>query len=296
MEKTQDQQKDKLRDLAEDLTGAAHPDIATSDENLSVDQMFQQVSLPSLGRMIFPVVGMNGPTAALFNLRKKPGTNDFSLVRAEAEVFPSTAIKTGMTQEAVQDIYSQYGKESKEVIGRLLRGLANDQENEKTLEFLSAQSLSATPVVLSNSGNARDNVMEVTQKVHTLILQANKSFTRTFHSYCVLPYALAASFLALNAFTGGGEEPADSGLFLGSIGHTDFFMNPDPAANEVFVGLSDTNPSQSAAVFSPYDSSVLPATDPDSGDLTFHIFNRFAITASPLHVPGEEMMFKFEVS
>lgn len=279
----------------EDLTGASHPDIATTDDNLSADSLFQQTPLPSLGRMIFSVVNINGPTGALFNIRQKPATNDFELVRAEVEVYPSASIKTGITREAIQDMKAQYGKDADDIIGRLFRGLANDQENTKTLEFLTAQSLASTSLTLSNAKNAKDNVMELTQKIHSLVLEANKDKKRTFHAYAVLPYNLAASFLALNSFTGGEGEPGDGGLFLGSIGHTSFFMSPDAAATEVFVGLRDRDPSKSAAVFSPFEGTIISASDPDSGEMVYHLFNRFAITASPLHTVGDEMMFKFAV-
>ena len=67
--------------LVEDTTGAASPNVATTDQNLTVGQMFQQTSLPSLGRSIFEVMPITGPTAGLFNLRKKAGTTNFELIR-----------------------------------------------------------------------------------------------------------------------------------------------------------------------------------------------------------------------
>jgi len=281
--------------LMEDTSTPNAPEIATTDENLSVDVMFQQQELPSLGRQIFSVVPMNGPTAALFNIRKKAGANDFELVRAEVEVYPSQSINTGVSQEVIQDLKSQYGKEANQVIGTLLRGLSNDQENTRTLEFLEAKSLAVPDLQLSDSLNAENNMFELVQKVHELVLKANSQNMRSFEAFCVIPYQPGAAIAALSNYVGG-EDKDERGLFLAHVGQTKFFMNPDATSTKAYVGIKDSsNPSKSAAVFSPYRSNVTEAQDPDTGGSNYFIFNRFAITASPLHVAGNEMLFKFNV-
>lgn len=281
--------------LVEDTTGSADPNIETTDQNLSVDQLFQQTGLKSLGRSIFSVVPVKGPTAGLFNLRKKAGTNNLELVRRNVEVYPSESIATGLTQEVVQDIRNQYGKNADVIIGTLLRSLANDQENTRTLAFLDANGKADTDLDLTNSQNAELITFEIGQKVHELILKANTKSTRTFDSFCVLPYQVAASFAALNNYVGGMDKD-EEGLFISEIGNTRFYMNPDITSTTAYVGLLDKrNVSKSSGVFSPYVETVVEAQDPDTGNLTYHIFNRFAITASPLHSTGDEMLFKFNV-
>lgn len=281
--------------LVEDTTGAASPEVATTDQNLTVGQMFQQTSLPSLGRSIFEVLPISGPTAGLFNLRKKTGTNNFELVRNNVEVYPSESIKTGLTQETIQDIKRQYGLNYNDVIGKLLRGLANVQENTRTLAFLEAQSKLEADLNLTNSQNAELVTFEVGQRVHELIVKSNAVNQRTFDSWCVLPYYAAASFAALNNYVGGMKKD-ETGLFISQIGNTKFYMNPDVTSTTAYVGLNDfNNPNMVSAVFSPYMEDVVEATDPDTGNLSYFIFNRFAITKSPLHVTGDEMMFKFDI-
>jgi hypothetical protein len=281
--------------IVEDTTGPNAPEIATTDENLSVDVMYQQQALPSLGRQIFSVIPMHGPTAALFNIRKKSGTENFELVRNEVEVYPSESIATGISQEAIQDLRSQYGKEVGPVVGTLLRGLSNDQENTRTLAFLEAQAKAEADLNLSDSLNAESNLMEITQKVHELVLRANSLNARTYEAFCVLPYVPGASIASLSSYVGG-EDKDERGLFLAQVGQTKFFMNPDATSETAYVGLTDSrNPSKSSAVFSPYVSNVVEAQDPDSGAMNYFIFNRFAITASPLHVEDNEMLFKFDI-
>lgn len=281
--------------LVEDTTGSEDPNVASTDSNLTVGQMFQQSSLPSLGRSIFAVVPTKGPTSGLFNLRKKAGTNNFELVRKNVDVFPSEAIATGLTQEVVQDIKAQYGVLANAVIGKLLRGLANDQENARTLTFLEAECKVEVDLDLTNSQNAELITFEIGQKVHELILKANVKTPRTFDSWCVLPYTVAAAFAALNNYVGGMKKD-ESGLFISQIGNTTFFMNPDVTSTTAYVGLKaidDLN--KSSAVFSPYVETIAEAVHPDTGNLSYFIYNRFAIASSPLHVTGNEMLFKFNV-
>lgn len=282
--------------LLENTTGAAAPEIASTDMNLSVDQMYQQAQLPSLGMSIFSVIPVLGPTAGLFNIRKKAGSNDFELVRSDVEAYPSESIATGITQEAIQDLRSQFGKEANTIVGLLLKGLTNEQENTRTLEFLDAKCKSEPSLTLTAPKNAETNTFEVGQRVHELILRANSKNQRTYDSFAVLPAKVAASFAALNNYVGGMDKD-ESGLFISEVGNTRFYMNPNPSSTTVYVGLKDkVNPSKSSAVFSPYATTIVEATHKNTGNLQYFIYNRFAITASPLHIPGDEMLFKFDIA
>lgn len=289
--------KQDLVDIVEDTTGPSAPEIATTDENIiSATGMFQQAALPSLGRQIFSVVPVNGPTGAIFNVRKKDGTNDLEVVRNDVEVFPSESINTGISQEAIQDIKARFGRKASRIIGTLLRGLANEQENTRTLAFLDTECLAQPALSLTASGNAEQNVFEITQRVHELVLKANSKNQRTYDSFCVLPYLPAAGLAALNQYVGGMDKD-ERGLFIAQIGNTKFFMNPDATSTTAYVGLlDDSNPSKSSAIFSPYIETIEEVNEFETGELRYFIFNRFAITASPLHVAGNEMLFKFEVN
>jgi hypothetical protein len=284
--------------IVEDTTGPAAPEIATTDENLiGANEMFQQTALPSLGRQIFSVIPVNGPTGAIFNVKQKSGLNDLELVRAEVEVYPSESISTGITQEAIQDIKARFGRKARNIIGTLLRGLANEQENTRTLEFLEANSLAESNLNLSDSINAESNLFEITQKVNELVLRANSKNMRTYEAYCVLPYQAGAAISALSSYVAPKEgKKEERGLFLAQVGQTKFFMNPDATSTKAYVGLTDSsNPSKSAAVFSPYIETIQESTNPDTGEVNMFVFNRFAITASPLNEASNEMMFKFDV-
>lgn len=281
--------------LLEDTSTPNEINIATTDENLSVLRMYQQTSLPSLGRSIFPVVKMHGPTAALFNIKTKADKSGFELVRADVEVENSEAIHTGITEEAVQDIRNQYGKEANVIIGNMLRGLANEKENTDTLAFLDTECLASTNLAISDSLNAQTMVMEIIQKVSELVMQANTKNSRTYDAFCVLPYKVAASFLGLSNFLNPNGVNYPGNLYVGRVGEIRFYMNPDPNSVTAYVGLTG-DMSSSAAVFSPYTDQVIPAINADTGERSYHIYNRYAITASPLHEASNELMFKFDIT
>lgn len=281
--------------LVEDTSTANAPNIATTDENISVSQMFQQNQIPSLGRKIFSVVPIHGPTAALFNLRKNAAANKFELVREEVEVYPSTSISTGLTQEVVQDVFNQYGKYTSEIVGKLLRGLANNQENTKTLEFLEDESLAYANLQLSTPMNAETNLFEISQRVQEIVLKINSKNIRSFDAFAVIPHIPLGGVMALRSYAQG-EDFDEFGLFIAKINGTKYYFNPDPDSTRAYVGLKDSqNPSCSSAVFSPYAEDVTMATDPDTGEQNYFIFNRYAITASPLHKTNDEMLYKFDI-
>jgi len=294
--------------IVENTVGPADINIATTDENLTVEQMFQQVKLPSLGREIFSVQQMHGPTAALFNVRNRvaqPGNpvtltnaNDFQLFRSEVACYPSVAISTGVTQEMIQDLRAQYGLEANKIIGSLLRGLANEAENAHTLAFLTSNSLVGPSLTLSPAvrANAELTLFTVTKRVQELVLKINSIGLRTFEAFAVLPAQELAGVMSLANYAQGEVRENNSSLFVAKIGKTKFYLNPDPLSTTAYVGLLDPlNMSKSSGVFSPYEETVVNGVNPDTGAEHYHIYNRYAITASPLHIPGEEMFHQFNI-
>ncbi len=222
--------------------------------------------------------------------------NEFELVRNEVECYPSEAIKTGLTQEAVQDLFAAHGKQAKGIVGKLLRGLANEDENIKTLAFLAAQAKAATGLILTASGNAETVLFEVTKHVQEIVLLINSKNLRSYETSVVLPYKVGASLMALSQYASINADES-RGLFITQMGQTKYYIHPTANSLTGYVILKDTeNHSKSSAIFSPYMSNVIEARNPDTGALSYHIFNRYAITASPLHVTDNEMIYSFAIT
>jgi hypothetical protein len=284
--------------LNENTDGANAPNIATTDENLSIESMFQEAGHPSLGKSIFSTADISGPTAALFNVKLKADKSGVELIRGEVEVFPSTSIKSGLTQEALQDIINQFGvKSARSIIGGMLRTLTNAQENTKTLEFLEAKSVNKTTLAFAGIDDAKVLLNMLTKRVADSIFEINSENLLSFDSYCVLPHNVASSITLSNL--GGGDLSkliSSKDLFIGKIGFTSYYLSPDPLATKIYVGIKDEDLSKSAAVFSEYCANISIGTDVDTGNDSYFIFNRYAITESPLSALSKKMMHKFTVA
>lgn len=279
--------------INENLSTADDPNIAQTDQNLSVDNIFQQTNIGSLAKEICSIAQLNGPSGAIFTIVRK-GTGDIKLIRKEVEVFPSEILKTSVTREAIQDLKSQFGKDADLIIGTLFRGLSNDLENEKLLEVLSANAKDYGDLTLSDSLNASISAYELTQRIHEIVLKMNQTYQRSYESFCVLPAKSLSSFMGLSSYLGRIDKDSN-GLFITQINKTKFYLNPDSADVYAYVGLKDENLSKSSLVLSPYQNQVFDAVSPDSGDVNYFLVNRFAITVSPLHELNDEILYKFKV-
>lgn len=282
--------------ILEDLATAGDPNIAQTDQNLSIDNIFQQTNVPSLAREICSTAELTGPTGAIFNIVRKTTVDgvDIKLIRKEVEVFPSEILKTSITREAIQDLKSQFSKDADLIIGTLFRGLSNDLENEKLLSVLSTNSKDYGDLQLSDSLNASTTAYELTQRVHEIVLKMNQNHQRTYQAFCVLPATAMGSLMGLSSYLGGTNSDS-TGLFIAEINKTKFYLNPDSADTYAYIGLKDVNLSKSSLVLSPYQNQILDAVNPDSGDIHYFLVNRFAITVSALHELNNEMLYKFKV-
>ena len=284
--------QDKI--LLEDLATPGDPNIEGIDQNLSVDNIFQQTNIQSLARQVCSTATLTGPTGALFNIIKK-NAEDFKSVRKEVQVYPSTIQKTGITREAIQDLKAQFSKEADLIIGTLFRGLSNELENEKLLELLNLECKDYGILQLSDSSNAELNLFEITQRVHEIVLKMNQKYQRTFDAFAIIPAEALGGIMGLSQYAGAIKKE-ERGLFITQIGSTKFYLNPDVTDAKAYVGLKDSdNMSKSSLVFSPYQNQITDAIDPDSGDTHYFLVNRFAITSSPLHELNNEMLYKFTV-
>ena len=280
--------------LLEDLATDGDLNIAQTDQNLSIDNIFQQTNIQSLARQVCSTAILSGPSGAIFNIVKKNST-DFKLVRKEVSCFPSEIVKTSVTREAVQDLKSQFGKDAETIVGTMFRGISNELENEKLFEVLGTECKDYGDLQLSDSMNAELNLFETTQRVHEIVLKMNQKYQRTFDAFAIIPATALGGIMGLSQYAGAIKKE-ERGLFITQIGSTKFYLNPNVADLNAYVGLKDDdNISKSSLVFSPYQNQILDAVDPDSGDIHYFLVNRFAIASSPLHELNNEMLYKFKV-
>lgn len=285
-----------LEKLVQLLETNVSQDIQSTDQIVN-PVLFKDLKQHNLQTDIFQELELTGYSGALFNQTRK-SSKEFTIIRKEVEVFPSTPIKTGITKEAYEDMAQMYGaKEAERVLRTLFEGIINDDQNEKTLQFLAKESKEVTPMSLP--GDSKDNAQKVmyhlSKKVGSLIHAINDDRFLTHSQYCVLPskWSGQIEFLGLFGHQLTTGEQAINGSNRTNIVqknvnliyvHNPISVDTDQNADYIYVGLiNKENLSQSSAVFSPYRTEVVEAEDYESGDVSYNIFNRYQITQNPLH-------------
>lgn len=272
-------------------TGAAATGIATSDEHIKFESLYQQVAIPSVARSIFTNAPLSGPTGAIFNIRKKEDTDAIELLRSEVEVYASAPIKTEITQEAIEDISKTFGEDGVRAIAIMMQGLASADENVKLAAFLETNAVEDTETFQLQGVNSKDCFYELSKRVSKTVLQMNSNSVKTFRASVLLPYELAATVMG---FGKGDVLPNTTTFYVGGTELHDYYINPDPTATDIFVILSDKyDGSKGAGIYSPYQNFINKAIDPETGEYVYFIYNRFALAISPLHTTGDPSITKF---
>lgn len=273
-------------------------DIAGTDEYLGIQEMYKQLIIPSLGRQIFHVVEQNGPTAAIFNAKRNENPLDthkkgFKIIRNDVEIPLADVISTGISQEAIQDIFNTHPTETaQKIIGTLLRSLANEDENTKTLDFLKAQSVPfGEDLVLSKPKDAKFTFDETKHIVNRCILKINEPEYLSYKGIAVVPQVLAGAAMAQ------ATSVEDFGTFyVGTNNNVRYFVNPDKNDNSAYVFLNPEQYGSASGYFASYMDDVINATDPDTGDSNYFIYNRFTLIDSPINDKVNRPLFmKFDV-
>lgn len=274
------------------------PNIETTDENLSLPEIYMKMRFPSVGKEIFTNAPVHGPTGAIFAIRGKASKDGYELLRSEVEVFPDMLEKkVEISKEVVEDLQSMFGLDGLKLLAAYLAGFAKEEENDKTLAFLEANCVSRPNLTLSEPQNPETTWKEISYKAHQLVLEANMTGKMTYNAFVLLPYKYAASIMADFADLHNSKEANIDEAFVGNSGNLKFFINPDPEADTVYVGLThpfDTG--KSCATFSEYFNEIREALDPKSGRIKYFIYSKFALTKNPLHTANTPLMFKFKIS
>lgn len=263
-------------------------DIAQTDEIIST--VIEKKQYTSLAYQICEVSPIHGPTGATFALVYDQGK--VKLLRNEVQVEDDAIEDTGFTIEAMQDLKTQFGKEMIDYISRAFSGVSSMNENRKLIQKLSTFAQPAADLVLTDPKNAETSIFEIQQKVAELVLTINSSSFKSLDSFVILPLKAAAAMLAVSNRLP--DNKKESGLYLGSNSRTKFYLNPDVASTEVFVGIKSDIPGMSSVIMSPYFHTIKAVKDPKTGNSNLFNFNRYAITESKLS-EYEKMLFKFEI-
>jgi len=282
-----------LKETSKAITKASNINeaIEVAQTDQIINAVIEMKEYGSLAYQIGEVSPIYGPTAGTFALVYKNGK--LQLLRGEVQVKEDGIEKTGLTMEAIQDLYSQYGKSATEYIAKIFGGISNMNENIELISRLSTWSTSTPALTLTDSKNAETSAFEIQQKTAELVLEINSTSFKSLDSFVILPKKYAASFLAVSNRLP--DNKKEKGLFLGDNSRTRFYLNPDVNSTEAFVGISSEIPGQSSIIISPYHHAIISAVNPDDGETQLFNFNRYAITQSRLS-EDQPMLYKFEIN
>lgn len=267
----------------------------------------------SLSYQIADVIPLTGSFGKIYASTRKKDTNDMEIISKDVNTQIKT-IKTGFTQEVIQDMQSMFNKSAKTYVQGVVKGLSAQEENRTLINLLESQSEVKPKLIVIDSHIFEQVLFQISQKVSESVIEMNRTTYKTLDSFCILPKDFAASVLGSFTFMSEGKE---KNLYVGRVGRTDYYINPFPNTtsqftddfdidyeiedtsipNYAYVGLKSGVIGQSSLVFSPYIYESQYITDPDTGEIILIVRNRYGISTNPLHRPlqNESLLHKFEL-
>lgn len=265
----------------------------------------------SLAYQICSVQPMTSSFGRLYTSRKQTDSNDLEVVTRDINVQAYT-VSSGFTQEVFHDMTNMYNKTSDDSGLKILSGLSHQDENKKLMVLLNSESTIKPELTINDSGNLESILFQLSRKVSESVLEINQEAYKGLDSFCIVSKHWAAAVLGSFDYMKDGQE---RDLFIGRIGRTDFYVNPFSDAMSEFtdafdyayeieetsvpdycyVGIISEVSGNSSLTFAPYsyESNFVP--DPDTGNLSLFLINRYGLVTSPLHKPLENksMLHKF---
>ena len=288
---------DENQILTEATTNA---DIGTADFNFNqLLTTFEELPTASLIRSIAAVVPMKYSTGKVINVRRQSGNNSLETVSADLTVNTGAGnpVQSGISIEVAQDLQAQYGLDGYKLVANMLRGIIDEEENNAFITWLDANSTAGAALTLSAPTGAEQNLFEITQRVQELVISMNSNHFRTYDAFCVLPYKSAAAISALSRYVNENQDIRDR-LWINKIGHTTYFVNPQVAHTNAYVGLmgKGTDTGASSVIMGTYQEEILHSKYVESFQPNIGILNRYATALNPLSTAGNEMLHKFAIS
>lgn len=276
----------KIEDINESTTSA---DISTFASQ--VGALIKKKYKTSLAYEIAEVQPLNTSIGKIFALTKtNTSGNTWKFVIADTPVTAVTKkADTGFTNEAWQDINAIYGEDATDVCSNILAKVSGAIETSDVIEMCKNNSTDIGAIVAQSYEH-------VFTQIGNAISKMNQVSFRTMEAFAIVPSSLAGNFIVdPNYFVS--DSLNTSSMYLQyKFGKTRIYVNPDTTDNNVYVGLNGTEPGTSSIIFSPYQYTISPATDPDTGITNLFVFNRYGITMNPLHTVAEPMLYKFAVT
>jgi len=264
-------------------------DVANTDE--IIGSIVEQKMIASLAYQIAEVSPVHGPTAANFALVFQD--NKVKLLRGEIGIVNNDPEDTGLTLEAVQDLINQFGKDAYQYIGNIFGGISAENENTSLLSLMDSSATAGTNITLSDPKNAETILFEAQQEIAESVIKINSKYYRSLDGFAVVPLKVAGAVIASPNIYVDSENTA--GLYLGKNNKIKYYLNPDITSNTCYVGINSTLKGNSSIIMSPYQHTVITASDYETSNVKVFNVNRYAMTYSEM-ASIDPMLYKFEIN
>lgn len=283
--------------LTEAFTIGGHsPNVAAVDSVVN-GEIFSATSGYSLARELFANLPLAVPSGQLLNVKaeqESANRHKIKMVSRQVTVFDTDPVNVGITVEAFQDLVNIWGlTNADKFLSGLIDGLVVEDHNIRTIDFLENNSATVSPITLNYSNfDPTEVAYQLLSTVSKIIHKANQAKFRTYGYFLLLPATLSHFFDILTLTKQGTIERRKIGNIILDDGfsiiarkpYTSTSIGPHDDDNVIYFGLLDRNEkSRSGAFFSKYREEVVKATDPNDGSTQMMLYNRFALSANPLH-------------
>ena len=274
-----------LENINESTTSA---DIATFASQIGA--LIKKKYKTSLAYELCDVQPLNTPVGKVFILDKElqdEVTNKwkFTVKQTTVEAATKTA-NTGFTNEAWQDLNAMFGEDANDTCANVLAKVSASSETTDLLALLNDNAVSLGNIAASS-------YEDIHTYVGTAISKINQKTFRTMEAFALVPAKMAGQYIIdPNYFVTDSLETTSQYLQY-KFAKTKIYVNPDTEDMNIYVGVNGREPGTSSVIFSPYQYTVSPAIDPDTGINYLYVFNRYGITMNPLHTEDDPMLYKF---
>jgi hypothetical protein len=274
---------------ATNITESTSADIATFAAQVGI--LIKEKFKTSLAYELSDVQPLATPVGNVFSLSKvnTSGTSwKFAVINTAVTAVTKNA-DTGFTNEAWQDFQAMFGEDANDICANVLSKVSADVETDDFIEFVKNNSKTQPPLVAQTYEH-------VFTEIGKAIATMNQKTFRTMDAWAIVPAALAGNFLIDPNYFLSDALDTKSQFLIYKFGKTKIYTNPDSTDTNVYVGLNGQEPGTSSVIFSPYQYTISPTEDYDTGAHNLFVFNRYGITLNPLSVTGNEMLHKFALT
>lgn len=285
----------ELQESANTLDGLAL-DIQGTDELLNKGFVSTYLGNKSLQVDIFSHLPLFGPQGFFMNVKRKDNSKGFEFVRRNQNTLESEPEKTGITKEALEDMIQIFGKETQsKVLSALFDGIVTDKINKEVQDFLDQNACTVQNISVQDSEKL---VYNVVKRQGELIHKSNESIRQGHKYFILVPSQHLSQFEILGLF-GKVEVPEEDTNVIWETSKIKIVHNPNPDIQDIYVGiLNQEELNRSQCAYSPYKSEIRTQISDVSGDINYHIFNRFQLTMNPVQDKSDvtkAMLWKFGI-